>query len=28
MKTIEFLNKMAYMKAKNSYEKEEAKRLR
>jgi hypothetical protein len=28
MKTIEFLNKMAYMKAKNAYEKEEAKRLR
>jgi len=28
MKTIEFLNTMAYMKAKNSYDREEAKRLR
>ena len=28
MKTIEFLNAMAYMKAKNSYEREEAKRIK
>lgn len=28
MKTIEFLNTMAYMKAKNSYDREEAKRLK
>jgi hypothetical protein len=28
MKTIEFLNAMAYMKAKNSYDREEAKRIR
>jgi len=27
MKTIEFLNAMAYMKAKNSYDREQAKRL-
>jgi hypothetical protein len=28
MKTIEFLNAMAYMKAKNSYDREELKRLK
>jgi branched-chain amino acid transport system permease protein len=28
MKTLEFLNAMAYMKAKNSYDREEAKRIR
>jgi hypothetical protein len=28
MKTIEFLNTMAYMKAKNSHDREEAKRLK